>query len=246
MTRIIAHRGDSAHAPENTLRAFARAIDRGADLIELDLQRSSDGDVFAFHDLDLDRLTAETGLASERPMDALREIAVLPGRYAPAPDTCIPSLDEVLRFVDDRVPLYLEIKAEAAGLQPHLLEALVDRCLEHLEPDGPHHLASFHLGVVRHCLDAGHAPILIASDPRRLGELTHPQQERLHAFSVFHERIDEAVALDCRVRRIPLWAWTVSDPRDVDRMLELDDVSALCTNDVGFLRALLEVRGEHV
>lgn len=246
MTQIIAHRGDSAHAPENTVRAFARAIEQRADLIELDLQRSSDGDVFVFHDLELDRLTSEVGPACERTMDALREIAVLPDRYAPAPDTCIPSLDEVLRFVDDRVPLYLEIKAEAAGLQPHLLEALVDSCLERLDPDGPHHLASFHLGVVRRCLDAGHAPILIASDPRRLGELMHAQQERLHAFSVFHERIDEAVALDCRVRRIPLWAWTVGEPRDVERMLGLESVSALCTNDVGFLRALLEVRGEHV
>lgn len=246
MTRIIAHRGDSAHAPENTLRAFERAIEQGADLIEIDLQRSADGEVFVFHDLELDRLTNESGFAFERSMEDLREIAVLPDRYTPAPDTCIPGLDEVLRCVDDRVPLYLEIKAEGAGVQPHLLEALVDSCLERMEPDGPHHLASFHIGVVRRCLDAGHAPILIASDPRRLGELTRSQQERLHAFSVFHERIDEDVALACRGRRITLWAWTVDHAPDAERILDLETVSAVCTNDVARLRGWLQARGEHV
>ena len=87
MTRIIAHRGDSSHAPENTLRAIERAIEQGADLVELDLQRSADGEVFVFHDLELDRLTLESGLAFERTIDALREMAVLPDRYPPAPDT---------------------------------------------------------------------------------------------------------------------------------------------------------------
>lgn len=246
MTRIIAHRGDSSHAPENTLCAIERAIEQGADLVELDLQRSADGEVFVFHDLELDRLTLESGLAFERTIDALREMAVLPDRYPPAPDTCIPSLDEVLRCVGERAELYLEIKAESAGRQPHLLESLVDSCLERIDPEGPHHLASFHLGVVRRCLDAGHAPILITSDPRRLGELTRSQQERLFAYSVLHERIDEDVAQACRARRLPLWAWTVDAASDVERLLELESVSALCTNDVAFVRGLLRVRGEHV
>ena len=54
---LIAHRGASAHAPENTLAAFDRAIELGADEIELDVRMSADGVVVAFHD---DRLDAKT------------------------------------------------------------------------------------------------------------------------------------------------------------------------------------------
>lgn len=246
MPAIIAHRGDSAHAPENTLRAVEQAIARGADWIELDLQRSADGEVFVFHDVELDRLTDQTGAAFERGSAELREIAVLASRFAPATDTCIPTLDEILHAVGDRVPLYLEIKSEGAGVQPHLLESLVDTCLDRLAPGSPHHLGSFHLGVVRRCLDAGHAPILIASDPRRLGELTRAQQEGLFAYSVFHERIDARLAQTCRSRGVPLWAWTVDHERDVERLLDLESVDGICTNDVDALRGWLRAHGERV
>ena len=57
MTWVIAHRGASAEERENTLPAFERAIELGADFVELDVQASSDGGLVVFHDLDLDRLT---------------------------------------------------------------------------------------------------------------------------------------------------------------------------------------------
>ena len=50
MTRVIAHRGASAYAPENTLPAFELAARQGADMIELDVQRSADGVLVIFHD----------------------------------------------------------------------------------------------------------------------------------------------------------------------------------------------------
>ena len=50
MTLVIAHRGASAYAPENTLPAFELAARQGADMIELDVQRSADGVLVVFHD----------------------------------------------------------------------------------------------------------------------------------------------------------------------------------------------------
>ena len=61
MTWVIAHRGASADERENTLPAFERAIELGADFVELDVQVSSDGVLVVFHDLDLDRLTPLRG-----------------------------------------------------------------------------------------------------------------------------------------------------------------------------------------
>jgi glycerophosphoryl diester phosphodiesterase len=63
---IFAHRGASAHAPENTLAAFSKAYESGADGIELDIQMSSDQEIFVFHDYTLKRICAV-----DRPLDQM-------------------------------------------------------------------------------------------------------------------------------------------------------------------------------
>ena len=98
MTLVIAHRGASAEETENTLPAFERAIELGADYIELDVQASSDGALVVFHDLLLDRLTPLRGPLRARPLAALREHE-------------IPTLAEVLELASGRVGLMVEIKS---------------------------------------------------------------------------------------------------------------------------------------
>lgn len=71
---VIAHRGGSALAPENTLAAFDRARDLGADAIELDVHRSRDGHLVVSHDPTVDRMTDGTGAIAELTLDALRAL----------------------------------------------------------------------------------------------------------------------------------------------------------------------------
>ena len=59
--RVIAHRGASAHAPENTLPAFELAIEMGASEVELDIRFSADEEIMLFHDDDLQRKTGHLG-----------------------------------------------------------------------------------------------------------------------------------------------------------------------------------------
>lgn len=240
VTDVIAHRGDSAHAPENTLRAFESALAKGADRIELDVQRSADGVPFVFHDIDLERLTGVREVACSRPIDELTALQVLPNAFGSAHDTRIPTLDTVLAAIGALCPLYVEIKADGAGRHADDWIHLADACIERV--DAPHVLASFALPVVRRCLAAGRPTVLIASDPRRLGELTPKEQSGLHAVSVLHERITASLVATCRSRDLPLWAWTVDRARDVDRLRSLGADAALCTNDPGALRALLDAR----
>ncbi len=70
----IAHRGASAVAPENTISAFKEAIRIGADMIELDVRLSRDGEVVVFHDQDLSRTTDGNGPVEERSLTELRQI----------------------------------------------------------------------------------------------------------------------------------------------------------------------------
>ncbi|MFN7134700.1 MAG: glycerophosphodiester phosphodiesterase, partial [Myxococcales bacterium] len=92
---VIAHRGASANAPENTLAAFREAVAQGADGVELDVMVCGSGEVVVCHDEWLDRLAGEHVPVGETPLHRLRGLDV--GRwFSPAfARECIPTLDEV-------------------------------------------------------------------------------------------------------------------------------------------------------
>ena len=102
---VIAHRGDSAHAPENTLAAFRRAVEIGADAIELDVRLAADGVPVVIHDATLDRTTSAAGLVSARSSTELGEIPV-------GSTVGVPTLERVLALIP--LPILLEVKEVAA------------------------------------------------------------------------------------------------------------------------------------
>ena len=133
-----AHRGlHNADTPENSIAAFSRACDAGVG-IELDVRLSRDGRVMVFHDFTLLRMTGVEGKLCE--WDA----ADLQGLSLCGSDQTIPTLSEVLRLVDGRVPLLIELKGEGRGTA--LCEA-VGALLETYE--GPYCLESFNPFLVR-------------------------------------------------------------------------------------------------
>jgi len=123
---VIAHRGASAHAPENTIEAFTTALEHGADAIELDVRVTRDGAVVVIHDPDVDRTTNGRGLvgalslAELRALDAGAGFTTDRGRTFPFRDrgVRISTFDDVLDAFP-RTPLLVEIKeaqaARAAG-----------------------------------------------------------------------------------------------------------------------------------
>ena len=103
---MVAHRGDSARHPENTLPAFESAVEAGADLIELDVRLTADGHAVISHDADVARTTGGDGTISGLTLAELRRLNA--GTEAePAP---VPTLDEVLAAVAGRVGVDIEIK----------------------------------------------------------------------------------------------------------------------------------------
>ena len=74
--RKIAHRGASGRYPENTRLAFAKAIEAGADMIELDCQLSRDGHVVVFHDERLNRVGRSRGTVRSKTLDQLKRLDI--------------------------------------------------------------------------------------------------------------------------------------------------------------------------
>ncbi|MBI5352564.1 MAG: glycerophosphodiester phosphodiesterase [Chloroflexi bacterium] len=70
---ILAHRGDFAHAPENTLPSFQQAIEKGADGVELDTKLTSDGHVIVIHDSTVDRTTDGKGKVASFTLESIRK-----------------------------------------------------------------------------------------------------------------------------------------------------------------------------
>ena len=98
MTSIWAHRGASRRAPENTLPAFELAIELGADGVELDVQRTADGELVVIHDETVDRTTNGTGAVAALTSDEVRALdasAGLPGFGG----TRVPTLLQVLELL---------------------------------------------------------------------------------------------------------------------------------------------------
>lgn len=127
---VIAHRGDSAHRPENTLASFASALEVGADVVELDVQLSADGHVVVLHDGSVDRTTDGRGAVGEMTLAELRRLSAgYPERFGDAfRGERIPTLAEALALLKGRARVLIEIKKEslgedeAGGVEAHTVE----------------------------------------------------------------------------------------------------------------------------
>ena len=114
ITEIFAHRGACGYEPENTMEAFALAVEQGADGIELDVQLTKDGKLVIFHDETIDRMCHGTGWVKDFTLEELRkyEVCSLEGKKGR-----IPTLREVLELVKPgNLKVNIELKTETAYL----------------------------------------------------------------------------------------------------------------------------------
>ncbi len=102
---VVAHRGASAYEPENTLWAFQRAIDLGADMSELDAHMSKDGHVIVMHNATVETTTNGQGAIADMTLEQLKALDAGKGER-------IPTLQEVVDLVRGRNGIYLELKGE--------------------------------------------------------------------------------------------------------------------------------------
>ena len=112
---VIAHRGDSAHRPENTLASFASALELGVELVELDIQLTRDGHVVVIHDPLLDRTTTGKGAVRAHTLAEIRALSAgYPERFgSDFAAERVPTLAEILHLLRGRARALLEIKHEA-------------------------------------------------------------------------------------------------------------------------------------
>jgi glycerophosphoryl diester phosphodiesterase len=217
---IFAHRGASAHAPENTLAAFELALAQGADAIELDVKLSSDGQVVVHHDATVDRTTNGHGRVKDLPLAELKSFDA-GSRFANQFNgEKIPTLDEVFETVGKRTFINVELTnyttpgdelvetvcmlVKKHKLQKHILfssffASNLSKARSYL-PDVPRGLLA--------------SPSLLGTWARSFG-FTFGKYQALHPYvkDMNQQQVARVHRLDRRVH-----VWTVNDEQDMRRL----------------------------
>ncbi len=224
--RVIAHRGYSAVYPENTLAAFAGAIDIGADYIELDVQMTSDGVIVVFHDGDLSRLTGSEGTIVDSTYEQLSQLTVDGEK--------IPTLQETLELIRaSSCNVYLELKdigdrdgyieqtlqiAEACGMK--------ERCI----------FASFQYDYLREikAADPGVPTLYITSS----GAVSLPREYPAEFYGLYVESVSAELVRAIHEAGGRAFVWTLETPAQIG-IAERMGADGVVTNRAGLARVLV-------
>ncbi|GIN62280.1 putative glycerophosphoryl diester phosphodiesterase YhdW [Robertmurraya siralis] len=128
----VAHRGASGYAPENTIAAFDLAVDMKADYIEIDVQRSKDGELVLIHDTTVNRTTNGTGRVGELTLEQLRKLDAGSWFGSEFAGELIPTFDEILDRYRGKIGILVELKAPELypGIEAQVAEALKKRNMD--------------------------------------------------------------------------------------------------------------------
>ena len=233
---VIAHRGASAAAPENTIAAFERALTDGADAIQLDVHLSRDDHPVVIHDPTLERTTNGSGPVRGHTMRELKRLDAGAWRGAAFAGQRLQTLQEVLERFRGRTKFWIELKG-GPDLYPDVEERIVgllevydvidEALVQTFDPAALARLRAFsrelNLGAV-----LARAPLDVDRDVPPAANAVCPSAEILGA----PER--EAIRRSGRQCHV----WTVNEPALMDRLVEWN-VSGIITDRPGLLRARL-------
>ena len=236
---LIAHRGHSAAAPEQTLAAYRQAIELGADMIEADVHLTRDGVAVMLHDDTLDRTTSGHGLVGDFDLAEISQLDAGSWFGAEFAGERMPLLHQLLDLADG-IGLCLEAKGtseDGTMEQVSLVIADVIASRDRIESDVA---ASFDHDALRRVRDRCPA---VAVAPDRLPERGFLAPEALVAqaeaigaeiIQVHHAELDEPAVAACHAAGIAVWAWPVNQRAEIARAARLgvdglmgDDVAAL-------------------
>jgi len=231
---VIAHRGASADAVENTLAAFRRARADGADGVELDVMRCATGEVVVFHDDDLERLGKRSGLVRTTSYAELREIDLGAGER-------IPLLDEVL---EELGPLLVNVELKSrSALADDGLAAGVAAILRRHATGARALVSSFDpLLLARFRLRAPEVAtgLLFAHDQslplRRAYAAPLVRPAALHPEAAL---VDARSVRDWHARGYAVNVWTVDDAAEL-RLLAALGIDGVITNRPKFARSVIQ------
>jgi len=245
-TWVIAHRGFSGRAPENTVAALREAIAIGADMAEIDVTLTADERVVVIHDETLQRTTNGHGNVAEHDFDEIRSLDA-GSWFAPQfAGEKVPTLGEALDTTMGRILLNVEIKSEAVdrGISDKVAAAIRER------------------GMTKQVIVSSFSPTALeqmhAVAPEiRTAVLYNPELQRgedpveivrglgASVFNIRGSRLKAKMLRSCREHGIPVGVYTVDKPKKMKRWVK-KGIDAIFTNHPDRLIEILEEKSRTV
>ncbi|OOG77388.1 glycerophosphodiester phosphodiesterase [Flavobacterium sp. A45] len=206
----IGHRGAKGYEPENTLISFEKAIEMGADGIELDVHLSQDGHLIVIHDETIDRTTNGKGIVNQLTLQELKSFKINE-KYT------IPTLEEVLDLVNQRCFVNIELKNQDTAEK---VVQLIEHYISNKNWNQTHFIvSSFDWNTLQQ--------VRFLNENIRIGVLTETDLDLAISFSRFMKA--EAIHPDFQLltdeytakiqeKGIQVFPWTVNEIEDVERM----------------------------
>ena len=209
---IIGHRGAKGYIAENTLPSIKKAIDLGANGVEIDIFRCASGELVVFHDKTLEKLTNATGYIEELDIDSIQKIEVLEG-YT------IPTLNEVLDLIKGRIFVNIELKGSQTAIKTN--EILNNYLKNNLWSSDKFLISSFdwdELKIFRKVNQKVPVAVITEDDPLdaipvalELNAVAiNPDYKTLNSFNI--KKIKE--------KKLKIYPWTVNEIGDINMMID--------------------------
>ena len=218
---IIGHRGAMGHETENTLPSIQKALDLGVDMIEIDVFKIKSGEVVVFHDDKLDRITNAPGSIEDYYITDLNKVIVEGGHK-------IPLLQEVLKLIDNKVALNIELKGRnTADKVNHIMKYYIEK--KKWSPDN-FIISSFNwdeLKEMRKYNSDVAIAVLTEEDPVE----AIPVAKELNAVAInpYFKKLDEEKAEAIHNAGFKIYTWTVNESADIEAMKNVG-VDGIITN----------------
>lgn len=237
---IIAHRGASAHAPENTLAAFKMALDMGADGIELDVMLSQDQELVVIHDDTVDRTTNGSGRVKDFSYRILKDLDAGKAFAERFSGEHVPTLTEVFEQLGGKLLINVELKNYASPFDD-LTHKVIDLVESYKLADSVI-LSSFNpLNLSRSFKRNPAIKRGLLTFPKALGSLLRGPVGRLFPYNALHpyfadvnkRMIDHMHNLGRQVN-----VWTVDDPVELRLLSQMGVDMIICNDPLGASQVL--------
>jgi len=223
---IIAHRGDSSRALENSIESIRLAFSIPVDMIEFDIRKSRDNRLYVLHDQHTGR-TADQNINIEKSrQEEIAGVRLNNGEI-------IPALRDILTLVSGRAGLYIEIKSDHAG-------ALCAEELLRTGYEGPILLSSFKEKEVQEARRVNpRLAIALICDTFSLKELDNYAAQGYRIISLRKNAVTPNLLAACHERKIQVYVWTVDKEEEIKEFITLG-VDGIISNRPSVLKRLVE------
>lgn len=205
---VIGHRGASGIAPENTLKSFRIALEMGADMIELDIRQTLDGELVCIHDSELDRTTSGVGQIHKLTLEEIQQVDAGSGEQ-------VPLLSDVLDFAKNKIMVNIELKVK--DIEQLVVDMVTKRSMEQqILVSSFFHESLRQVKEINPAIDTG---VLVNKIPEDV--IDYCTQLNTDALNPLFFLLTHELAEELHRFGLKIFPWTVNDPKMVETLLEM-------------------------